>query len=155
MKKYLIGALLAAVATPAFAGQHQATLTAEMTVVEECTISAADLTFGNIGILNKNYDSSSAITVICTPNLAYTVALQDAANPTATQFELSKGSDKIGFQTFQDSARTSAWNATALKSGTSLATGFGGNYTVYGRIPVQSSKPAGAYAAAMNAVVNF
>ena len=44
------------------------------TVQADCTVAATDLAFGNVGLLASNVDSSSTITITCTPTTINAIA---------------------------------------------------------------------------------
>lgn len=146
---------LASVAGTAFAGSSTGKVTIEQSVREECIVhTATELDFGSQGLLNQNYDAQATFKVQCSmEGKPYTIYVQDAAAPTATTYTMTKGSDEINFEMYQDSSRTTLWTSSAGLAGTSSLTATNG--VLYGRIPVQVSKPAGAYLANINYAINF
>jgi len=126
-------------------------------VISECSISVADLNFGNIGLLNADKTASAAGSVFCNDAVAYSIKMYDAGDANKTDFEMVNGANAIGFQLHQDAARTLLWDKDNAKAGSMLLADVGTNkaFTVYGRIPAQTSQPAGAYAASMRAQIDF
>ena len=128
------------------------------TVQSDCTVTATNMAFGNLGLIQANLDATSTITITCTPNTQYTVALNEGtvAGSTVDNRTMGNGSSTLAFQLYSDSQRTQVWGTTANVdtvggSGTGLAT----NLTVYGRIPLQTTPAAGNYATEITATITY
>ncbi|HEY6258131.1 MAG TPA: spore coat protein U domain-containing protein [Xanthobacteraceae bacterium] len=113
-----------------------------------CAVSAATLNFGSTGVLRAVVDGTGSITITCTNAAPYTAALDGglsgAANP--TQRKMSQGLETITYGLYQDSARAVPWGSS-VGVNTMAGTGIGlvQRFTVYGRVPAQSTPSPGTY----------
>lgn len=136
------GAVLAATTTTTFK------VTAN--VPAQCKVTAADLVFGAVDPLGINVDQSSAITVNCTKNSAYTVGLDAGvtAGATIAQRKMANGPDTMNYNLYLDAGRASVWGTAAGSVATGTGTGLGNalTHTVYGRVPTgQTNLAVGSY----------
>lgn len=138
----------------AFAGTSVNTVHADLSVPEACELTASDIDFGSVGTLSvAGKDAASSIKVYCTSGTAYTVKMYDAADAAKTDFTMVKGTDELHFKLYSDASRTTLWDSSTGVSG--VGTGQEVTLNDYGRIPAQTSVPAGAYAASMRAGLTF
>jgi len=96
-------------------------------VVAQCNISAANLGFGAVDPLGGNVDASSALTVKCTKNSAYTVGL-DAGTTTGATIaarKMANGVDIMNYNLYTDVARASVWGNTTGTWATGTGAGMG------------------------------
>ncbi|MGF6774701.1 spore coat protein U-like protein [Paraburkholderia sp. GAS199] len=133
--------------------------TASATVVNNCLISATNLSFAATGVLSSTLSASGAITARCTNGDAYRIALSagSSGNVAARQMQRVGGGGSVNYQLYTDSAFTTAWgDGTA---GTTMPTGTGsGNavsINVYGRVPAQSTPMPGNYSDTITATISF
>lgn len=146
------GAAIAATATSSF----QVSVTIQAT----CIITGATpLNFGTTGVLAANLDQTSAITVQCTNTTPYNVGLDQGVNGTSVTARKMIGgpsSETIQYSLFRDAGHTLNWGTTI---GTDTATGTGTgttqNFTVYGRIPLQTTPTPGAYTDTITVTVTY
>ena len=146
---------------------HAATKTAtfrvQATVQSDCTITATTLDFGNVfaatGTLTANVDATSQINVTCTPNAAFTIALNqgDVATSTIAARQMSNSAQLLAFQLYGDTARSQIWGDGSAGSTTVGGTGDGTthSHTVYGRIPPQPLPPVGNYVSNVTATITY
>jgi spore coat protein U-like protein len=125
-----------------------AAFTATATNATICSVAASTLNFGATGVLRAGLDATSSITVTCTNAAPYTIALDGgltgAANP--TQRKMSQGAETITYGLYQDSGRTSPWgNSAGVNTIAGTGTGLAQSFTVYGRVPAQSTPSPGTY----------
>jgi spore coat protein U domain-containing protein, fimbrial subunit CupE1/2/3/6 len=126
-----------------------ASFTVTATNTTTCSVTASTLNFGSTGVLQSALNATSSVTITCTNAAPYTVALDGgltgATNP--TQRKMSKSAEQITYGLYQDSARTQPWGDSV---GTNTAAGTGSgvaqSFTVYGRVPAQSTPSPGTYA---------
>jgi spore coat protein U-like protein len=142
---------LAATTTSTF--QVQVTLTAQ------CLInSASTLDFGTQGVLSANVDQTSTIAVQCTDTTPYNIGLNAGTGTGATVAtrKLTGGAATINYTLYSDAGRTTVWGNT-VSTDTVAGTGNGAsqNYTVYGRIPAQTTPAPGAYADTITVTVTY
>ncbi|PLP99864.1 Csu type fimbrial protein [Cupriavidus pauculus] len=137
------------------------TFTASATVASDCNITATPLDFGSIGVLSGNHDAVSTLTVQCTRNAAYTIALNagigNGANVSSRKMTRTGGSQTVNYQLYSDSARTVPWGdgtrGTSTVGGT--GTGTANTISVYGRVPQQNTPQHGAYTDTVTATITY
>ena len=138
------------VAGSALAATTSSTFQVTANVVAQCSISAANLGFGAVDPLGVNVDASSALTVKCTKNSAYTVGLDAGVTVGATiaARKMANGADIMNYNLYTDAARASVWGNTTgtWASGTGAGMGTAQTLTVYGRVPTgQTNLAVGNY----------
>jgi spore coat protein U-like protein len=123
--------------------------TVTATNLTTCSVSATNVDFGSVGILQAQQDGNGTITATCTSAAPYTIALNggnDAATD-PTQRKMSKGAEKITYGLYRDAARTQPWGSTAgVNTQAGTGSGLAQSLTVYGRVPAQTTPSPGAYA---------
>jgi spore coat protein U-like protein len=125
------------------------TFTVQMTVTSSCVInSASTLNFGNQGVLVANVDNTSTLQVQCTNTTPYNIGLDAGTGTGATVAarKMTNGANTITYSLYSDSGRTTVWGNT-VGTNTVSATGNGASqtYTVYGRVPSQTTPAAATY----------
>ena len=153
----LLGSLLLPAAL-APAATRTAKFNVTATVQSDCTVTATNLAFGTVGLLQANVDATSTISVTCTPNTAYTLGLNEGttAGSTVDARLMANGTSTMQFQLFSDSQRTQVWGVTdGVNTIGGAGTGLVTNYTVYGRIPPQTTPQVGNYATEITATITY
>ena len=150
--------LLQSVALP-LASTTTSTFTVSVTLAATCTInSASALNFGNQGILSANIDQTSTIQVTCTNTTPYNIGLDAGTGTGATVAtrKLTSGGATVNYMLYSDTGRTTVWGTT-IGTDTVAATGngTGQNYTVYGRIPSQTTPAPGTYSDTITVTVTY
>ena len=145
------GALQAASTTSTFAVQVAITAT--------CTInSASTLNFGTQGVLATNVDQTSTLQVTCTNTTPYNIGLNAGTGSGATVAvrKMTSGGATINYSLYTDAGRSTVWGNT-VSTDTQAGTGSGAaqNYTVYGRIPAQTTPAPGNYADTITVTVTY
>jgi spore coat protein U-like protein len=148
-------ALLTAVAGEA--ATESARMNVTVRVVPNCRIAVTDLAFGAYDPLvthsSQNLDGTALVRVMCTKNERATVLMEEeGSSPRSLKF----GSYSLDYGIFTDSARTRIWGGAG--SGMEIVFDGGSSpqeLTVYGRIPAGQVVPAGSYADAVTATVDF
>lgn len=120
-------------------------------------VSATDLNFGNAGVLSANIDATSSISVQCTTTTPYTIGLNQGVNGgSVTTRQMAGAGGLVNYSLFRDSGRTQNWGSTA---GTDTIAGVGNgaaqNYTVYGRVPAQTTPAPALYTDTITATVTY
>jgi len=135
------------------------TFAVQATVTATCTInSASTLNFGSVGVLASNVDQSSTIQVTCTNTTPYNIGLDAGTGSGATVAvrKLSSGGATINYSLYTSNAYSTVWGTTV---GTDTQTGTGNgsaqSYTVFGRIPPQTSPAPGSYADTITVTVTY
>jgi spore coat protein U-like protein len=122
--------------------------TVSATNVTQCSVSSTAVNFGSQGLLNANLDATGTISLTCTNGAPYAIALNGgnsgASDP--TQRKLVNGANQATYGLYRDSARTSPWGSTSgTNNQAGTGTGVSQNYTVYGRVPPQTTPAPGTY----------
>jgi len=143
----------------AYAATATSTFTVSATITATCIInSASTLAFGTVGVLSANVDQTSTISVQCTDTTGYNIGLDagTATGATVTTRKLTNGAATINYSLYSDPGRTTNWGNT-VSTDTVPATGNGAAqiYTVYGRIPVQTTPAPNAYSDTITITVTY
>ncbi len=155
--------------TAAQAATTNTNLTVSATVVNNRSISAAPLDFGNYDPVAANSPTgadlvaSTQLTVTCTVGDTYSINLGQGTNAatgstdSAPVRQMGNGANRLIYQLFQDSARTQAWGNTTASSPSAVvaASSSATSVTVYGSVPKGQSQPAGTYTDTVVATINF
>jgi spore coat protein U-like protein len=157
-------AALAACFLTAWAGSSQAasttsTFTTQVAITATCTInSASTLDFGTQGVLAANVDQTSTIQVTCTNTTPYNIGLNAGTGSGATVAvrKLTSGGATVNYSLYSDSGRATVWGNT-VSTDTVAGTGNGSaqSYTVYGRIPAQTTPAPGNYTDTITVTVTY
>ncbi|MDH7787045.1 spore coat protein U-like protein [Ochrobactrum sp. 19YEA23] len=132
----------------------------QITITAACVFnSATNLDFGSNGVLAANVDATSTITVQCTNLTPYTIGLSAGNGTGATvtnRLMTGPASATVGYSLYTTAARTAVWGNTV---GTNTVAGTGnGNaqaYTVYGRVPGQTTPAVGVYTDTITATISY
>jgi spore coat protein U-like protein len=159
-RKSLVAALFfLPLANPASAATTTSTFAVQMTVTSSCVInSASTLNFGNQGVLVANVDNSSALQVQCTNTTPYNIGMDAGTGTGATVAvrKMTSGSNTINYSLYSDSGRATVWGNTV---GTNTVSGTGNgasqSYTVYGRVPPQTTPAAATYTDTITVTVTY
>ena len=144
-------------------------LSVSATVVNNCSITAAPLDFGNYDPIGTNSPtgadlvSSAQLVVACTIGDTYSIYLGQGANAgtgstdAAPVRQMGSRTNKLAYQLYQDSAHTTPWGNTSASSPASVvATSSSAvNLTVYGVVAKGQSRAAGTYTDTVVATINF
>ncbi|NBF09930.1 Csu type fimbrial protein [Pseudomonas sp. Fl4BN1] len=138
-------------------GSGTQSLTVNMTVSNDCVITAPNISFGSAPVISAFVPvTGQTINLACTKGSAYTVGLSDGQHPVSTggRRQMISGSNYLAYDIFK-SAGTTRWGSvgTARRSstdaevnpGNGLGTGsqiFNYNAKIY---TDQSTPPAGTY----------
>ncbi|KIP99636.1 spore coat protein U [Agrobacterium tumefaciens] len=137
-------------AQPALSQTATSQFNVQMTITSDCQVtSAGNLDFGSTGVISANRDSTSSIVVQCTSGTAYNLGLDEGHGSGATvasRVMTGPSSAKINYSLYTDAGRTTPWGNT-INTNTMAASGNGSTqtYTVYGRVPPQTTPAAGTY----------
>jgi len=162
MRKSLIAALLAglAAAAPALAGTATGQFDVTATVLDNCAVTASDLNFGNYAPSSGTaVTASTTLQVVCTPSLAYTIALDGGTTTGAVAARAMSdgGAGQLAYGLYTSSAYSTIWGdgtgATQRVAGT--GSGAAQPHTVYGRIPASQFVAAGSYSDRITVTVSY
>ena len=143
----------------AYAATSTTTMAVQVTITATCTInSASTLNFGTQGVLATNVDQTSTIQLTCTNTTPYNIGLNAGTGSGATVAtrKLTSGANTVNYTLYSNSGRTTVWGNT-VSTDTVAGTGNGAaqSYTVYGRIPAQTTPAPGAYTDTITVTVTY
>lgn len=130
--------------TYAITSSPQAPFSVEATFTKNCTVTTQSVDFGTTGALASNINATGQVRVTCTQSTSYSAGLS-VGSFTPTTRRMTKGSEFITYGLYKNAARSQGWGDTAGTMQTGTGTGVTQNYTVYGRVPPQTTPSAGAY----------
>lgn len=167
MRKFLLGTAIAGALLAAAPGANAltttSTFTVNATVLKNCSVLSSNLAFGNYTPGSGNVDSASTVSVKCTKNTAYTVALDKGTTTggTIAQRLMVNGANTLQYNLYTDVARATLWGdgitgTTAAGTGAGFATTTA--LTVYGRLPDNATNQdaaVGTYADTVTVTVTY
>ncbi len=135
-----------------------APFTVTATNVTQCSVSSTAVNFGTAGVLQSNVDATGTVSLTCTNAAPYTISLNggNAGATDPTLRKLASGANQITYGLYQDAARTLPWGSTAgtnTQAGT--GTGLSQTYTVYGRVPPQTTPAPATYSDTVVATITY
>ena len=135
------------------------TFTVQITLQASCIInSAGTLNFGTAGVLSANVDATSTISVQCTNTTPYTISLNPGTGSGATVAArlMTFSSTTVTYSLYRDASRTLVWGQT-IGTDTVAGTGNGSAqaYTVYGRVPAQTTPAPATYTDTITVTVTY
>ncbi len=128
---------------------NNGSMTVSTGVTTTCTITAAPMNFGNLGLPLATTSSSqtATLTYTCSLGAAAKITLDQGQNGTGTPAapvrRMKVGTNYLGYQLYSNSGRTAVWDGVTGVSVT--GTGSPQTSTVYGLVPAQTVPPAGSY----------
>ncbi len=159
--------LLAAVglvaAGPAVATTTSSTFAVNLTLVAQCVInSTAALNFPQSGVLTGNVPASTTVAVQCTNTTPYNIGLNaggTTGGTTTTRLLLNQAQGStatVGYTLWQDNLYTQNWgNNVGVDTQGSTGTGASQSFTIYGRIPAQTTPAPGTYLDTITVTVTY
>jgi spore coat protein U-like protein len=151
-------ALLACAGSEAEAATATGSFNVQVTIAATCVVtSATNLNFGTQGVLSTNVDQTSTVTVTCTNTTPYNIGLDKGLNGgSVTTRQMKAGSALINYSLFSDSGRTVNWgNTVGTDTVAGTGNGTGQAYTVYGRIPPQTTPAPASYSDTITITVTY
>jgi spore coat protein U-like protein len=163
----LTGSMLLGGAMSAHALTASSTFTVSATVAKNCLVAAGTLDFGtyNQGS-GTDATGSGTISIRCTKNAAFTVALDKGttAGGTISQRLLADGSgNTLQYNLYTNVGMTTLFGdgttgSTVPGTGNGMSAGSAVSVTVYGKLPdsgTNPDKPAGTYSDVVNVTVTY
>lgn len=156
----LVFLLVLPAVTPACAATDTDTFQVSITIQGACQVVATNtLDFGTQGILASDIDATTTLSVQCTDGTAYDIGLDagtGAGATIATRKMTGPASATIDYLIYSDPGRTQLWGVS-IPADTVSGTGDGAqqDYTVYGRVPGQTTPAAGTYTDTITVTVTF
>lgn len=153
---FAAAAMLAA--TPAHAGRATYTMPVRAQVINGCTVNALPLIFTVPVPTNANVDSSTSITIACTPNIPFTLDIDTGlyANGINRRVFNATANAFINYDVYKDPPRSQVWGTGGSKNlaGNSGATGLV-VLPVYGRLASSRNLKAGNYRDTLTVTISF
>ena len=122
-------------------------------------LSTATLDFQTQGVLVANVDRQADIAVQCTNNTTFNVGLDAGAGSgaTVTTRKMTSGAAAtINYSLYTDAGRTTVWgNTVGTNTVSSSGTGMSQTFTVYGRVPPQTTPAPGTYTDTITVTVTY
>ncbi len=146
MRKQLL--LLAAAAatayvTPALAVQTSDNFQARINIVTSCIVTAADLDFGNVGVIAGGESATAAVNVNCSAGTPYSISFDSALPPAPSVSSYT-------------SAMVNGAEDVAYSAALSGIGGVGpGSFTITGVLPAQITPPAALYTDNKTVYLNY
>lgn len=153
-------AALLGLSSPALAATATGSFTVQITIQASCVfVSATTLTFTAVGVIAANDDASTTLSVQCTNTTPYNIGLSAGLGTGATVASrkmTGTGGALVNYTLYSDTNRTTVWGQT-VGTDTVSASGSGAAqpYTVYGRVPVQTTPAPGAYTDTITVTVTY
>ncbi len=138
--------------------RHTFTLAAQAQVVPRCTIGTTDLDFGQTGLLNAPRDATNRLSIVCTSGAPYVIGLDGGTIGTndPTRRRMISGNQSILYGLYRDQARTLPWGAMqGTDTMGAVGTGTTQRFTVFGRVPSQTTPSPGLYADTVVVTVTY
>jgi spore coat protein U domain-containing protein, fimbrial subunit CupE1/2/3/6 len=135
------------------------TFQTKVTIAASCIIGGAStLDFGSPGLLNANVDQTSTIQIQCSNTTPFNIGLNQGVNGPSVTNRLMKGSGSatVQYSLYSDSGRTTNWgNTIGTDTVVSSGTGATQSFTVYGRIPPQTTPAPDTYIDTITVTVTY
>ncbi|MCK9468787.1 MAG: spore coat U domain-containing protein [Porticoccaceae bacterium] len=134
-----------------------------ITLQNSCDLSTVptDMNFGTQGLLDQDYDATSAIYVTCTTGASYDLELDEGGNADGSTRRMTDGnSNYVSYRLYSDSGHTTLWGDGTTFGDAYADTGTGSEetVTVYGRVlesDNSTTPPAGTYTDTVTVTVTF
>ncbi len=161
--------LFSALAVQAGPSPQTGTLNVTASVAKSCSITGtSNVAFGAYDPADTNFatplDASGNVTVRCTKNTTYDIALGQGANAAsgstcvAPLRQMASGGERLSYNLYSNAARTSVWGCDASNDVTNTETvgpSSPDTITVYGRIPAGQDVADGSYSDTVTVTVTF
>ncbi|MFM5885436.1 MAG: spore coat U domain-containing protein [Novosphingobium sp.] len=145
-------------ATPAHAGRATYTMPVRAQVINGCTVNALPLIFTVPVPTNLNVDSSTTISIACTPNIPFTLDIDNGlyANGINRRVFNATANAFINYDVYKDPPRSQVWGTGGAKNltGNSGITGLV-VLPVYGRLASSRNLKAGNYSDTLTVTISF
>lgn len=136
------------------------------TVTNRCVISVASLAFGEYLAAGTNattpLDGTGTVSVACTKGASATIGIGQGTNPNGSSTDaapkrrMASGTQKLRYDLYRDSGRTSVWgNTVATAKSYSAASVSTASITIYARMPAGQDVGAGDFSDTVTATITF
>lgn len=149
---WVLAAALAALGMVSAQAQDTATFDVTITLENSCELTTAptDMAFGTVGLLNTDYTATSVVSVTCTDQAPYTLALDGGQNSDTIRRMVFDTANYVSYDLYSDSGYNTLWGDGTIFGNAVTGTGNGQEQkvTVYGRVEAAdnaTTPPAGSY----------
>jgi spore coat protein U-like protein len=100
MRKHLLpiaAGLVAVAATSSYAAQTSDNFQARITIVTSCIVTAADLDFGNVGVIVGGETASAPVNINCSAGTPWTLSFDPALSVTAYSSAMVNGAEDVAY----------------------------------------------------------
>jgi len=156
---YQFYALITPPACPVFNTATTTTFVAQATVIDNCNINVGNLGFGSSSLLTGPLRTTSALSIQCTNNNSYQIALNGgntANNVAGRKMKNTSTAETVNYQispTLDGAIWGDGTGSTVMVTG--VGTGAPQSVTLYGMVPAQSTPSPGVYNDQVTATVSF
>lgn len=132
--------------------------TATVTIPAFCSVGASStVAFPTQGILSGAVDATGTVRVTCTNTTSYSIALSTGSNASGAVRRMKhvSAAEYVTYELYTNTGRSTVWSSSG--GGLVAATGAGSeqSFTVYGRVPAQSTPKPGNYADTVAITVTY
>lgn len=156
---FLVASCLLLLVNASFATSVTSTFTTQVTIAAACTInSAATLNFGSQGVLTANADQTATLQIQCTNTTNYNIGLDagTGAGATVAVRKMTSGANAVNYSVYSDSGHTTVWgNTVGTDTVAAAASGASQSFTLYGRIPAQTTPAPGTYSDTVTVTIMY
>lgn len=128
-------------------------------VPAKCNISATSLSFGSVGVLAAAVDAQTTLGAQCTNSTPYTIGLSagnGSGATTASRAMTAASGALVRYGLYRDAARSLVWGENpGVDTQGGAGSGATQNYTVYGRIPAQTTPAPGVFSDTIIVTVTY
>jgi spore coat protein U-like protein len=150
---------LALVGGYANAGTATAPFGVTMLITAQCVInSTATLDLGSSGVINANHDANTPLHIQCTNTTPYTIGLDKGTTTggaIAQRLLVSGASATVNYNLFQSAAYATVWGDTGGGLVSSTGNGADQTFTIFGRVPAQTTPAPGTYTDTVTVTVTY
>jgi spore coat protein U-like protein len=160
LKLGIVTLLLLPVANLSHASTSASSLSVQVTVMSSAVINSIStaLHFGTQGVLTANVDNTFTLNVQCTNTTPYHIGFDVGTGTGATVAvrKMTNGSNTINYSLYTDSMRTTVWgNTVGTDTVAAIGNGAPQSFTVYGRVPAQTTPASGTYTDIITVTVTY
>ncbi len=139
------------------AGSATASFSVTATVVDACSVSATDLTFGSYdpgAVADKT--ASSTVSVRCSLGTPYAISLNNGSNASGATRRMASGGNHLSYEMYRDPGASLVFGTVANLLGVSgIGTGLSAPTVLYGVIPKSQNVATGSYADQVMVTVDY
>jgi spore coat protein U-like protein len=129
------------------------------TVINDCTIVASNVNFGNAGLLTSVLSATGSVSTTCTNGDAYRISFNGGGtgNVAARAMARQGGGGSASYQLYLDAVHATPWGDGTAGTSMYSATGTGTSQvtTIYGLVPIQTTPAPGSYSDTITATIMF